>query len=58
MVALACLWVAVLGTLVSFWVVEPFSGLLIAPYLVWVTYAGALNFWIWRKNPQTPSAAV
>lgn len=47
---LVALWVGVLGTLVTFFAVDQTAGLLIAPYLVWVSYAGALNFWIWRKN--------
>jgi tryptophan-rich sensory protein len=47
---LVALWVGVLGTLVTFFALDQTAGLLIAPYLVWVSYAGALNFWIWRKN--------
>lgn len=51
MIVLLCLWVAVFGTMLSFWQALPLAGWLIAPYLFWVTYAGALNWWIWRRNP-------
>ncbi|MGR3434359.1 MAG: tryptophan-rich sensory protein TspO [Shimia sp.] len=51
MVVLVCLWVAVAAVMVTFWAAVPLAGWLIAPYLVWVSYAGALNWWIWRRNP-------
>jgi len=44
------LWVAVLATTVSFWVRDRVAGGLMVPYLVWVSYAAALNFAIWRMN--------
>jgi tryptophan-rich sensory protein len=44
------LWVALGATLVMFWKVRPVAGLLLVPYLVWVTFASALNFAIWRLN--------
>ncbi|MEO0485368.1 MAG: TspO/MBR family protein [Pseudomonadota bacterium] len=50
MVSLSALWVAVLATTVSFAGIDTVAGLLMAPYVVWVSYAGALNWWIWRKN--------
>ncbi|CUX81856.1 MAG: heme degradation intermediates transporter TspO [Roseibaca calidilacus] len=52
MVILSCLWVAVALTLVSFYLLDPLAGYLIAPYLLWVTIAGALNFSVWQRNPQ------
>lgn len=51
LVVLICLWVAVLLTMVLFWRADLIAGLLIAPYVVWVSFAGALNAWIWRANP-------
>lgn len=45
------LWGAVLVTLVAFWLVTPWAGLLLAPYLAWVTFAGNLNRIVWRINP-------
>jgi benzodiazapine receptor len=45
------LWAAILATLVAFWRVRPAAGLLLVPYLLWVSYAVALNFAIWRMNP-------
>ncbi|MCU0908495.1 MAG: tryptophan-rich sensory protein [Rhodobacteraceae bacterium] len=56
-VVLAGLWVAVLGTLVTFWTLDTTAGLLIAPYLVWVSYAGALNISIWQRERRRAAAA-
>ena len=47
------LWVAILATLISFWIVAPLAGLLLLPYLAWVTFAGNLNRIMWRMNPAT-----
>jgi len=47
---LVLLWLAIVATLAAFWRVLPAAGLLLAPYLAWVTFAGALNFAIWRLN--------
>jgi tryptophan-rich sensory protein len=52
MVILSCLWTAVALTMVSFYLTDPLAGALIAPYLLWVTIAGALNLSVWRRNPQ------
>ena len=52
------LWIAVTGTLVTFWPLDRTAGLLIAPYFVWVSYAGALNFSIWRRERQRSAAAA
>ncbi len=47
------LWVAILATLVSFWTATPLAGLLLVPYLAWVTFAGNLNRIVVRMNPGT-----
>lgn len=44
------LWLAVLGTTILFWQADTLAGLLFAPYVVWTSYAAALNFDIWRRN--------
>jgi tryptophan-rich sensory protein len=31
---------------------DPVAGAMFAPYLLWVTIAGALNLSVWRRNPQ------
>lgn len=48
-VALLALLVA---TLVSFWRIRPLAGALLVPYLLWVGFATALNYAVWRLNPQ------
>lgn len=49
-VEIVLLWSAILATLIAFAGVAPVSGWLLLPYLVWVGYAAALNFSIWRLN--------
>lgn len=45
------LWLAITATLGAFWRVKRAAGLLLVPYLAWVSFATALNFTIWRMNP-------
>jgi tryptophan-rich sensory protein len=48
------LWLSIVATIFVFAPVEPRAAWLLAPYLGWVTFAGALNFAIWRMNgPRT-----
>ena len=49
---MAMLWIAVAGCLYSHWQVDLWAGLAFVPYLLWVTVAGALNFSVWRLNPE------
>ena len=44
------LWLAIAATLVSFGRVSGAAAALLAPYLLWVTYATALNGTIWWMN--------
>jgi benzodiazapine receptor len=46
------LWILIVATLVSFWRVRPIAGVLLFPYLLWVSFAFALNFSLWQLNPQ------
>jgi tryptophan-rich sensory protein len=45
------LWCAILITTRQFWRRQAVAGFLLVPYLIWVTYAAALNFALWRMNP-------
>jgi len=44
------LWIVLAATLRLFWRVSKLAGVLLVPYLVWVSFAAALNFAIWRLN--------
>lgn len=44
------LWLALAVTLRSFWRVKKAAGILLTPYLAWVSFAAVLNFTIWRLN--------
>jgi tryptophan-rich sensory protein len=47
---IVALWLAILATLLEFWKIVPPAAWLLAPYLVWVSFAAVLNFSIWRLN--------
>ncbi len=51
LVIIVLLWLAVAATMVAFWSHDWISGLLFAPYLLWVTIAAALNRSVWARNP-------
>jgi tryptophan-rich sensory protein len=45
------LWLLILATLIAFARVHVAAGLLLVPYLLWVSYAAALTAAVWRMNP-------
>jgi tryptophan-rich sensory protein len=44
------LWVAILLTIFAFCKLSTTAGMLLLPYIVWVSFAAILNFSIWRLN--------
>jgi tryptophan-rich sensory protein len=44
------LWLGLLATLLIFWRRSRGAGLLLVPYLAWVSFAAVLNFTLWRLN--------
>lgn len=44
------LWFAILATIVLFWRHNKWAGMMLLPYIAWVTFASALNFSIWQLN--------
>ena len=51
-VDICLLWVLIIATLIAFWRIRPLAGALLIPYLLWVSFAMALNYSIWQLNPQ------
>ena len=47
---LVILWILILVTTVRFYRLSPLAGLLMLPYLAWVTFAGYLNLGVWWLN--------
>jgi tryptophan-rich sensory protein len=47
---LVALWCAIIYTIVNFYRVSRMAAWLLFPYILWVTFAGYLNFSIWQLN--------
>ncbi len=45
------LWLSILATIIVFLPISQTAGLLLLPYLAWVSFAAFLNLTIWRLNP-------
>jgi tryptophan-rich sensory protein len=45
------LWLLIAATLAAFWRVRKAAGALLLPYLLWVGFATALSYSVWRLNP-------
>lgn len=50
LVEILVLWISIATTLCLFWGVDQRSGLLLVPYLAWVSFASLLNAAFWRLN--------
>jgi translocator protein len=46
------LWALIVATLIAFWRIRALAGALLVPYLLWVSFASALNYSVWQLNPQ------
>lgn len=51
LVVIVPLWTAILLTMINFYRVSRTASLLLIPYILWVSYATALNFSIYLMNP-------
>lgn len=47
---LLILWLTILATTILFWRISKFSGWLLVPYILWVSFAGYLNYSIWQSS--------
>lgn len=50
LVTICLLWVTLLATILAFFTVRVLAGSLLVPYLLWVSFATALNGAIWQLN--------
>jgi tryptophan-rich sensory protein len=46
------LWTLIVATSVAFWRIKPLAGALLVPYLLWVSFASALNYAVRQLNSQ------
>jgi benzodiazapine receptor len=49
-IEIVILWMAILLTILNFFKVSKTAGLLLLPYILWVSFAAVLNFFIWRLS--------
>jgi benzodiazapine receptor len=48
-------WLSIVATIALFYPIQASAALLLLPYLVWGTFATALNFAVWRLNTSAAS---
>jgi benzodiazapine receptor len=50
-VEILVLWLLIVCTIIAFWRVRAIAAVLLVPYLAWVTFAAALTYAVWQRNP-------
>jgi tryptophan-rich sensory protein len=50
LIEVVALLAAIIATIIAFWPKSMAAGILMLPYLGWVSFATVLNFTIWRLN--------
>lgn len=51
LIVIVPLWTAILLTIINFYRVSKTASFLLIPYIIWISYATALNFSIYLMNP-------
>lgn len=54
LIVMGALWIAVFGATVSFFFLSIGAGVMMLPYLLWISFAAYLNYMIWQANGDTP----
>ncbi|KPJ55153.1 TspO protein [Parcubacteria bacterium DG_72] len=44
------IWVLIVVLMIKFWQIRKWSAILLIPYLLWVSFASVLNYFIWQLN--------
>lgn len=44
------LWVSIFATIIGFYKISKIASLILIPYILWVSFASVLNFFIWKLN--------
>jgi len=47
---IAVLWVSILANIIIFYRINRTAGLLLLPYILWISFAAVLNYSLWRLN--------
>lgn len=50
LIVIIILWIAILLTILQFWKVSQLAGILLLPYIVWVSFASVLNLALFLLN--------
>ena len=50
LIEISILWISIAFTIMIFMKISRIAGLLLIPYIIWVSFAMILNFFIWRLN--------
>ena len=58
MISVVALWLSIAVCIAIFWPLSKLAAALMVPYLAWVSVAAALNFSVWRRNPQAHQLSV
>lgn len=53
LVDLVAMWSTIAAFIVLAWPLDSRAALLFVPYLAWASFAGVLNYEVWRMNPAT-----
>lgn len=58
LVDIAALWLAIVWTAALFYKISKPAAYLLIPYILWVSFAGYLNFSIWQLNPAAGTGPI
>lgn len=50
LIEIIIMWIAILATIISSYRISKSAGLILIPYLLWVSFASVLNFFVFRLN--------
>ncbi|MFH1750243.1 MAG: TspO/MBR family protein [Candidatus Micrarchaeota archaeon] len=51
LIGIIALWLSIAATFIKFKPIDQRAAFLLVPYIFWVSFAAALNFYIWQLNP-------